>query len=313
MFSVLSPWTVWASLVVLGVLAAYLLARRSTKLETPALTKIDLLDSGEEIEILGARIHYLQAGRGPDIILLHGIGASLFIWRFLIPRLALHYRVTAFDLPGSGASSKEIDRDYGLDSQCNLTLEFLNRLNIREATLIGSSMGGAIALWLAKLNANRFPQVIALAPATDPKRVPKLTPFLLPYMAPLSPHLSRVLNRPAMRLILRRVIGRKDLITDDVVDRYLKPYRDQGQAVRAFWSSLKLLSDPRLPEGLRGLKSRTLILYGVRDHLVTRRSVEKLSEVLPSAKIIIHANAGHHMMESDEEWTFEEIVKFLGA
>ncbi|MEZ4873623.1 MAG: alpha/beta fold hydrolase [Bdellovibrionales bacterium] len=81
---------------------------------------------------------------------MHGLGASVYIWRFIFKPLAKYFRVTALDLPGFGRSSKPI-ADYGLDAQSDRLLTALDRLDIKTAHFVGSSMGGALSLWLAKI------------------------------------------------------------------------------------------------------------------------------------------------------------------
>src|SRR5688572_13714554 len=77
------------------------LIRRIMRPVTPLPTDPEsLIPESNFVEVNGACLHYVQAGQGPDVVLLHGIGASIFIWRFLFPLLQTHYRVTAFDLLG---------------------------------------------------------------------------------------------------------------------------------------------------------------------------------------------------------------------
>ena len=66
----------------------------------------------EQVEVDGLTLSYLEAGSGPPVLLVHGWPTSSFLWRNVIPHLATHRRVLAIDLPGFGASSKPLDRDY---------------------------------------------------------------------------------------------------------------------------------------------------------------------------------------------------------
>src|SRR5262245_10719982 len=94
-----------------------------TELRGPAQTR-PTSNQSRFCEINGRTIHYIQTGTGPHLVLIHGIAASLYIWRFMIPQLAKHYTVTALDLPGFGFSSKHPDHDYGLDQQVENVAEF---------------------------------------------------------------------------------------------------------------------------------------------------------------------------------------------
>lgn len=288
----------------------WFLRRRQRKLAVSAeLAKLEaFLPDSCFIEVEGVRLHYVQAGRGRDIVLLHGIGASVFIWRYLFPLLQIRYRVTALDLAGFGQSAKSPDRDYGLDAQTDLVAKALERLEIRSPLLIGSSMGGAITLWLAKTFPNRFPKAIVLSPATDSS----IIPTQVRHLATAAPYLKKVLNRRTMRLILERVLSRRDLITDEVIDAYLTPFRDEeGHAIRAFWSATSLLSDRRLPRDLHDIQGEVLIVYGERDFMVSRRSMHRLLKIIPHSRLVTHPQGGHHIMEDEPSWVASVITEFL--
>lgn len=279
--------------------------RRRRPLAPPPELKA-LIPASCFIEIDDVRIHYVQAGRGRDLVLLHGIGASVYVWRFLFPLLETHFRVTALDLPGFGKSSKHGGRDYGLDAQAVTMKSALGLIGIEKPILVGSSMGGALALWMGKVYPESFQTIVALAPATDPRLVPGFAHRL----GALTPLLRRALNRHTMRLILKQVIVRHELIDRDAVDNYLTPFLDRGESVRAFWAATRLIADPRLPAELAGLEARVLLIYGDRDLRVPRRVMAQLQTYLPNATLLRHAGGGHHIMEDQPAWTAETIVKF---
>jgi pimeloyl-ACP methyl ester carboxylesterase len=308
--------TVILVLIVAAGTAAVLLWRKRSRMRFPInvlghggakLPVKALVPESKFIEIDGARLHYLQAGRGSDVVLLHGIGASVFIWRFVFAYLETKHRVTAIDLAGFGKSSKDPRRDYGLDAQTSLVAKTLEAIGVSRAHLVGSSMGGAIALWLAKTYPERFSRVATLAPATDPR----LAPAAVEHFAMAAPLLRKALNRRLMKAILRRVIARHEVINDDLVTAYLEPFQDRGESLRVFWSAMKLLRDPRLPAGLKGLKAQVLVVYGERDLMVPRKSIDRLLMQLPDAKLLLHKDGGHHIMEDEPEWTARTLEEFF--
>lgn len=265
------------------------------------------LPESRYIEIDGVNVHFTQGGAGADVVLLHGIGASVYVWRFLFPLLQSKVRVTAIDLPGFGKSTKDAGRDYGLDSQSEIIAKALEVIGITNATLIGSSMGGAIALWLGKKYPERFAKVVAIGPATDNRLVPALADLF----GPMAPFFRHALNRHSMRLILTRVLRRNELITKESVEAYLEPFRGNTDAIKAFWASLTLLSDKRLPDELVDIKIKVLVLYGERDFMVPRSSIDKLLQHLPQATFLSHPHGGHHVMEDEPLWSAERILAFI--
>lgn len=255
------------------------------------------------------RIHFVQAGEGPDVVLLHGIGASVYIWRYLFPILQTRHRVTAFDFFGFGKSSKDAQLKFTLDSQAESIALALTELGIEKAMLVGSSMGGAIALWMAKRWPERFESVVALGPATDSGRVPLLTQ----HFAITAPLFRRTVNKHSIKLILNYVVANRNLITDEVVERYLEPFRDHGESLRALVAATSVLNDRRLPRGLADLRAKTLVIWGANDYLVPRKSMTKLADVLKNARFIYHPTGGHHIMEDEPVWLARKLELFASG
>jgi len=302
---------------VLGFVLWFWFHRRSKKTISAKLSDLGAagawLKSHPEIErpkyfeFESEKVYYVQTGRGPDLVLLHGIGASVFTWRFLIKPLSAHYRVTALDLPGFGRSTKNTQGDYGLDAQRMRINRFLDGLKIRKAYLVGSSMGGAIALWMAHEDPERFPKVVALAAATSPEFIPKkLSQFVA-----RTPFLHKTLTRQTMRLILNNIVAKQELINSESIEAYLEPFLDQGISVRTFIGALQLLGDRRMPQCFRGMKSGVLLLQGERDRMVSMKSLQRLSKIIRTAEVVISATGGHHIMEDEPEWTTTEILRFM--
>jgi 4,5:9,10-diseco-3-hydroxy-5,9,17-trioxoandrosta-1(10),2-diene-4-oate hydrolase len=311
-------WTVaFAALFALVVAGAVTFVRtrsrsRSSSRLTEALppqTLAELIPDSRFVKANGASLHYVQAGEGDDIVLLHGIGASVYIWRFVFPILQTRHRVTAFDFAGFGKSSKEPSNGYGLDAQADSIAKALTSLGIERATLVGSSMGGAVALWMALKWPERFHHVVGLGPHTDSSRVPGLSQ----HFAAAAPFFRRTVNKRTIKVILGFILTNKNLITDDVVEKYLEPFRDRGESLRAFVAATAVLADRRLPSALSKLKAHALIIWGENDSLVSRASMQKLRKALPQATYVDHATGGHHIMEDEPVWCAKQIELFLAG
>ncbi len=304
-----------ATAALFALVVAFLIRRArlrvSPRLEAsaPPQTVAELIPDSRYVKVSGANLHYVQAGEGDDIVLLHGIGASVYIWRFVFPILQTRHRVTAFDFAGFGKSSKEPKHGYGLDAQADSIAKALTALGIDKATLVGSSMGGAIALWMATRWPERFHHVIGLGPHTDSSRVPGLSQ----HFAAAAPLFRHTVNKRSIKLILGFILTNKNLITDEVVERYLEPFRDRGESLRAFVAATAVLSDRRLPRGLADLKARALIIWGESDTLVSRASMKKLRKILPQATYLDHPSGGHHIMEDEPVYVAKRIEMFLAG
>lgn len=113
-----------------------------------AQAEAELPASGRFMEVDGVRLHYIDRGAGPVVVLLHGNGALAqdFELSGLIDQLAPHFRVIAFDRPGFGYSERPRDRFWTADNQAALLLTALRRLNVASALLVGHSWGTLVAL-----------------------------------------------------------------------------------------------------------------------------------------------------------------------
>ena len=110
-------------------------------------------------DLSGVRLHYEEAGEGPPLVLLHGIGASRRDWDFNVPAFARAYRVITPDLRGFGLSEKS--GNYGVATFASDVWELLERLGIDRFDLIGHSMGGAVALQMAADQPQRIARLVA--------------------------------------------------------------------------------------------------------------------------------------------------------
>ena len=124
------------------------------------------------LSVAGIKTHYLRAGSGEPVVLLHGLGASSYSWRFAVPALADRFDVIAPDLPGFGRSDKPWDHDYSVAGQHRWVMSFLDGLGVKKARFVGNSMGGVISLWAAL----ETPERVGAWPAgrRPPENRPKL-------------------------------------------------------------------------------------------------------------------------------------------
>lgn len=260
----------------------------------------------ESIDSEKLKLAYRQTGVGPDILCLHGIGASMIIYRRLVPWLANDHRVTCLDFPGFGASAKPRSLSYVLDEQAEHLTRALTELDLDRPLVIASSMGAAIALATASLTPNRFRGLVALGPAVDPGRIP------LPLL-PLAKHadrLHRINSLATVKAVVQQVISRRELITPALIALYQEPFRDAGDSSSAFMKAFALLADARMPRLFSKLETPLLIVRGLRDRLVKQAACEDLHRIVKQSILVTHPTAGHHIMEDEPEFTAIEVRKF---
>lgn len=267
-------------------------------------------ENSKFIVINHLQIHYKQIGSGnPHLVLIHGIGASLYIWRFVTNRLKSKYRITILDLPGFGLSQKDTNYSHSLDAQTDTIISFLDALGISKCYLVGSSMGGAISLWMTKKYPERFPYVIGCSPAANPKLTGQIPLNLL---FPFYKTIKHFLNESSFKQILKLVVNKKSLINKESIKAYLKPYTDNGDSIKCFTLAFEnLLKDNRLPQELSTISSNVLLIWGKKDRLTPIKYSAELQKLIPKSKLMIHPTASHHMMEEEPEWLCQQIDNFL--
>ena len=101
------------------------------------------------VEIDGARVHYVDEGDGPPVLLVHGLPTWSFVWRHLIAGLRDRYRCVALDLPGFGLSDKPEGDAYRPADQARRLAAFVEALRLKDFTLVVHDFGGPIGLSLA--------------------------------------------------------------------------------------------------------------------------------------------------------------------
>jgi pimeloyl-ACP methyl ester carboxylesterase len=99
-----------------------------------------------DLEVDGRRTSVAEPGRGKPLVLLHGVGGSIYDWRHLLRPLSGDRRVIAVDLLGAGESEKPEGEDYSVVAQARRVRAVLDRLGVERASFAGDSFGGGVAL-----------------------------------------------------------------------------------------------------------------------------------------------------------------------
>ena len=166
------------TIVVIVVLAA-LLAVNTIVLEGQTRPAEQTRDDGELVRVSSSQLQYVDreptapgigSGRGragEPIVLLHCFTCSTRWWDSLAPLLARRHRVIAFDLIGHGGSAKPAS-GYEIEAQAAAVAEALNRLGIRQATIVGHSMGGLVATSLAEQSSELVDRIVLIGTPSEP-------------------------------------------------------------------------------------------------------------------------------------------------
>src|SRR4051794_35677278 len=174
--------------------------------------------AGKDVTVLGFKLHYLEAGHGAPVVLLHGLGGDGSRWKPNIEALAQDFHVFALDQIGFGESDKPL-ANYHTGMLAEFLVGFLKAAGIPKASLVGNSMGAGVALYTAV----KFPQVVDRIVLADGGGFRSETPRA----AASSPEAARrrqlqnSVTRGETREFFRILFHDKSLVTDKMVDEQL--------------------------------------------------------------------------------------------
>jgi pimeloyl-ACP methyl ester carboxylesterase len=285
--------------VALAVVAALLAAvgfLASRYDQPPATPGAWLEASGLEARyarVAGHRLRYVRVGRGPAVVLIHGLGSSLYTWKDVLPTLVPGHDVVALDLPGFGGS----DRPEGLtfEELPAAVRGLMNELGIDRAALAGNSLGGAVAAVLAAEQTRRVSALVlidAVGFNLDPGEAPGVVRLA---MSPVAPLLARLpLTRLFVELSLRQVFFDDSHVTDERVAEYMQGLRRPGAlaSIRSLGRSLQEQGGI-VQKGLPRIEAPTLVVWGREDQWIPLSDAERFVDAIPGARKVVIDGCGH--------------------
>ncbi len=264
--------------------------------------------SGEEEEGELTRIHYLEAGVGEPLLLVHSIGQSLYTWRNVFAELSDNYRVIAIDLPGHGYSARPDTLTYTADDLAFVLNAFLDALDIKSAHIIGFSIGAVYMLRFLSLYPKRVANCIAISPGGVTEQMPKLVHRL---QKPLISVFARNLYTAGnVRALLEECVTDPQLIDDHVVKQYYEPVSD-GLAREAIMYALRNLDMETVAGGLLPVEHEVLVLWGKNDLWHPPSGSVYFQSILRSGRYYLVRNAGHLLQEEAPAKLLEIIYSYI--
>jgi pimeloyl-ACP methyl ester carboxylesterase len=262
---------------------------------------------------------YLEAGEGPPVVLLHGLGANAASLFPTLVELAHDHRVIAPDLPGFGDSAKPVAR-YDPPFFARWLIGFLDAVGIERGVLLGNSMGGRIAIELALRAPGRVDRLVLYSPSLAFKRFREATPLVRLLAAELAA-MPMIVPRPIVMASIRMMFSRPERLRDAwyeaAADEFARVfamrrgrmaffsaarqiYLEEAEGERGFWSQLRRLSRP------------ALFIWGDRDQLVPSSFAPHVTAAVPHAHSVVLEDCGHVPQFEDPERTHRLVREFLG-
>jgi 2-hydroxy-6-oxonona-2,4-dienedioate hydrolase len=257
------------------------------------------------VTIYGAKIHYLESGSGPAVILLHGLGGDVSNWLPTIGPLSQKYRVIVPDQIGFGRSDKPMI-NYRVGTLVDFLDALYKELKIERASLVGNSLGG----WTAAAFALAHPEKVdrlALVDAAGFALTGDINPRALNGLSPST--------LEGARQLLSQIFYNKQMFGTDAAAGSMLTRRmmaGDGYTIQRFIDSI-VNGEDVLDKTVSAIKQPTLIIWGREDLLTPLALGERFKKEISGSELLIIEKCGHvPQLEKPAEFN-AALMKFLGG
>jgi pimeloyl-ACP methyl ester carboxylesterase len=271
------------------------------------------------VKLHGRSISYVEEGRGPVLLLIHGIAGTCESWRAVIEPLAREHTVLAPDLPGHGTSAAG-SGDYSLGAFASTLRDLLLTLGHERATLVGHSLGGGVAMQFSY----QFPELTERLVLVSSGGLGKEVSLLLRAAALPGAGAFIAATAEPGRVVgsaLARTLSLVGVRPDADVAEVARGYASLADATRrsAFLATLRsvVATDGQRVQAADRLYLAAaipvLILWGDRDPIIPAHHGEAAHEAIPGSRLEIFDGVGHMpQIETPARFT-ASLERFLAA
>jgi pimeloyl-ACP methyl ester carboxylesterase len=263
------------------------------------------------IEIDGVRLHYIDEGRGPVVLLLHANFSNLLDWDPWAAALQDSHRVIRFDMTSHGLTGPDPTGDYTLARTLRLMEGFVDALQLDDMTVAGTSLGGTLALHYATTHPDRVQRLILLSPGSLEGKerrarggVPRVG-YVLKYILP----------RALPKFMLSSGFGDPAALPDSLVDRWYELWRREGQR-EAQLDRLSQYQSGDIESLIRAVRVPVLLLWGELNTTAKFSQAATFRELLrdsPSLTFIPYPGLGHMALQEDGARMARDVRDWLAA
>jgi cis-3-alkyl-4-acyloxetan-2-one decarboxylase len=257
----------------------------------------------------GHRLHYIDEGEGPVIVMVHGNPTWSYYYRNLITLLSVEYRVVAVDNIGCGLSDKPQDYPYRLRNHIENLTSLIQHLDITSCSLVVHDWGGAIGMGYAGCYPERIEKIVVLNTAAfRSARIPlRIRICGWPVFGALLVRGCNGFARPACSMAVINPLKK------EIAEAYLAPYNSWKNRVAIYGFVRDIPLSPTHPSyetlvqvemNLARLSDRNhpmLILWGGKDFCFNRTFYDEWSKRFPAAEKHFFENGGHYVLEDCRE------------
>lgn len=256
--------------------------------------------AGKFVEVDGVRLHYLEQGSGPVLVLLHGNGVTSndFVLSGLFDAASAHYRVIAFDRPGFGYSERPAGTVWTPEAQAKLIYQALHTLHIERPIVVGHSWGTLVSLALA-LDYPRYVRAIGLIGGYFYPNARLDAAILALPATPVLGHLWRYTGAPLLGRLMWPRLVKKMFAPAAAPEKFdaLPPWmalRPSQLGASAAESGLMVPAAARLMERYRELIMPVALIAGSGDRIIdARKNSVRLHQEISHSDLRLEGGAGH--------------------
>jgi pimeloyl-ACP methyl ester carboxylesterase len=263
--------------------------------------------AAKDAAVLGYKMHYLEAGRGEPVILLHGSGGEGARWMPQIKALSSDFRVIAIDHIGFGQSDKPLTV-YHSGVFAGFLAGFMKAIGVPRATLIGQSMGAGVALDLAVHHPDMVQRLVLVdgggfRSPSDPPR-PTVPDW----------HARQIANAGTLeesREYLEKLYYDHKFVTDDLVEHNLILRLRSGYTAESMQTAAERGLGGVTEAQVRAITAPTLLIWGANDPLSSLASADKLNAAIKGSRKVVFDKAGHYPFLEHAEKFNSLVMDFL--
>ncbi|MCI0434680.1 MAG: alpha/beta fold hydrolase [Gemmatimonadetes bacterium] len=243
------------------------------------------------------RIHALEAGHGPPLLLLHGAGGGAANWFAVFDALSRNHHVIAPDLPGFGLSPAHPFEPPLGEAVAELLLEWLNERSIAPAHIVGTSLGGLIAIRMALANRAAVRSLVLIDAAGLGKELPVAVRLAT---LPGARGLAGSTSRTGLRLFFHRYLTSspipakpRELLLEYIRACALAGGGDTLTANLSRFASVQGQREVAADDDLRSIAVPTLVIWGALDRFIPVAHGHRAAGMIPGARLVTIPAAGH--------------------
>ena len=280
-----------------------------------------------EAVVNGVRLHYVEAGSGPVVVLLHGFPEFWYGWRHQIdPLAAAGYRVIAPDMRGYNQSEKPPGvHAYAVETLVKDVAALIAHCGVTRATVVGHDWGGVVAWEVAMRRPDVVEKLIVLNaphPAAFLRELRTPTQlarswYAFAFQVPVLPELLIALGDYRMlRAVFRRDPVRSNTFTEDDIQRYRDAFAIPGARTATInYYRAAMRRNPRriTAEAVRSVTVPTLLIWGIGDRYLSPALTERLGQWVPRLRVERIVGASHWVQHDAPEQVTALMLGFLRA